>query len=198
MINAVWPGPRSTALCGDWQAIPLACNSRDISFCDGGISTLEYPHKTRRMIESLERVLAPDGICAFRLYTPPAKRESPDTVLADLVGGRIANLNLLKLRLGMAMQEDACGGVQLQDIWNAIKAAAPDFEALCSQIGWQLEHLMVINTYRDSRVRYYFPTTEQVLELFKERCRAFKLEGIHHSTYPLGEQCPIVAFRRTR
>jgi SAM-dependent methyltransferase len=198
MIDAVWPGTRSTAICGDWKAIPLVSNSQNIVFCDGGISVLAYLHETRRMIESLERVLAPDGICAFRLYTPPAKQESPDSVLADFVGGRIANLNLLKLRLGMAMQKDVCDGVQLQDIWNAINAAAPDFEMLCSQIGWKLQHLMAINTYRNSRVRYYFPTMAQVLELFQERNGAFKLEEVHYATYPLGERCPMVALRRVR
>jgi len=196
MFDAVWPGQRNMALCGDWKDMPLAPNSRDISFCDGGIMMLAYPHETRRMIESLERVLAPGGICAFRLYIPPAKQESPDVVLADLLAGRIANLNLLKLRLGMAMQKDVCEGVQLQDIWNMVNAAAPDFEKLSSRIGWKRQPLMAINIYRNSRVRFYFPTMAQVLELFKERNGAFKLEEIHHSTYVLGERCPIVALRR--
>jgi hypothetical protein len=198
IINAVWPGPRNTALCGDWKAMPLGSNSRDIAFCDGGITSLAYPHEPRAMIESLERVLAPDGVCAFRLYTPAAKQESPDAVLADLVHGRIANLNLLKLRLGMAMQKNVCEGVQLHDIWNMINAAVPDFEALSSRIGWKLQPLTAINAYRNSRVRFYFPTVAQVLELFEERNGAFKLEEIHHSTYPLGERCPMVAFRRVR
>ncbi|HXY03928.1 MAG TPA: hypothetical protein VEI49_10145 [Terriglobales bacterium] len=196
MIDAVWPGPRNTAICGDWKAMPLASNSRNISFCDGGITSLAYPHETRRMIESLERVLAPDGICAFRLFTPPTKPESSQAVLAELLDGRIASLDLLKLRLGMAMQKDACEGVQLQDIWNMVNAAAPDFEGLSSRIGWKRQPLMAINTYRNSRVRFYFPTVAQVLELFKERNGAFKLEEIHHSTYALGECCPIVALRR--
>lgn len=196
MIHSVWPGPQGTAICGDWKAIPLVSNSYDIAFCDGGISVLAYPHETRRMIESLERVLAPQGICAFRLYTPPAKQESPDAVLADLVGGRIANLNLLKLRLGMAMQKDAREGIQLQSIWNAISSAAPDFETLASRIGWKLEHLMAINTYRCSPVRYYFPTEAQVLQLFEERKGAFKIEETHRPKYALGERCPTVVFRR--
>lgn len=196
MINAVWPGPRNTAVCGDWKAMPLASHSRNISFCDGGITSLAYPHETRRMIESLERVVAPGGICAFRLFTPPTKRESSDAVLADLLDGRIASLDLLKLRLGMALQKDVCEGVQLQDIWNMVNAAAPDFERLSSRIGWKRQPLMAINTYRNSRVRFYFPTLAQVLELFKERNEAFKLEETHHSTYALGERCPIVALRR--
>lgn len=195
-INAVWPGPRNTAICGDWKAMPLASNSRDISFCDGGIPLLAYPHETRRMIESLERVLAPDGICAFRLFAPPTKQESSQAVLADLLDGRIASLDLLKLRLNMALQKDVCEGVQLQDTWNAINAAEPDFEALSSRIGWKRQPLMAINPYRNSRVRFYYPTVAQVLELFKERNGAFKLEETHRPKYALGERCPTLVFRR--
>lgn len=196
MIHAVWPGGRNTAICGNWKEIPLAANSQDIVFCDGGISVLAYPCETRQMIEALERVLSPRGICVFRLYTPPAKRESPDSVLADLVAGRIASLNLLKLRLAMAMQTDAREGIQVQRIWNAINRAAPDFETLASRIGWKLEHLMAINAYRNSTARYYFPAEAQVLELFEERKGAFKMEEGHRPKYVLGERCPTLVFRR--
>jgi SAM-dependent methyltransferase len=196
MIEAVWPGPPGTAVCGDWQAIPLACNSRDVVFCDGGTSVLAYPDETRRMIASLERVLAPGGICALRLYAPPARKESPDAVLCDWLAGRIANLNLLKLRLAMAMQQDPREGVELRKIWEAIATAAPDFEALASRIGWSLDHLMAINAYRSSPVRYYFPTESQVLELFEESGREFQIQEIHRPTYALGERCPTLVFRK--
>lgn len=195
MIDAVWPGPRSTAICGDWKAIPLVSNSQDIVFCDGGTSLLAYPDETRRMIASLAHVLAPRGMCAFRLYTPPPTRELPDAVLSDLLAGRIANLNLLKLRLAMAMQKDPREGVELRNIWNTIARVAPDFRALALRIGWRIEHLMAINAYRASPVRYYFPTELQILELFREHKGAFELRETHRPKYPLGERCPTLAFR---
>ena len=196
MIHAVWAGPLEQAVCGDWKAMPLATESRDVVLCDGGITTLRYPDETRRMIESLERVLAPGGICTFRLYVPPSEKEGPEAVLQDLLGGRVANLNVLKLRLGMAMQTDVHDGVELRSIWNAIHDTAPDFERLASQIGWKLEHLVTIDTYRDSRVRYYFPTEAQVLDAFEERNGALRLEETHRSTYVLGERCPMITLRK--
>ena len=196
MIHAVWPGERSQAICGDWLAMPLAPASRDVVFCDGGVAMLPYPQGTRRLVASLQQVLVPGGVCALRLYVPPPKRELAEAVLEDLLAGRIANLNVLKLRLGMALEGDAHTGIELGSIWNAIHEVAPDFGALAVRIGWDINHLSAINTYRGSTVRYYFPTAEQVLAVFAERTGAFDLQQVRHPSYALGERCPIIVLRR--
>jgi len=117
-------------------------------------------------------------------------------VLKDLLAGRMATLNLLKLRLGMALQTDPHVGVELGTIWNKIHAAAPSFSELALRTGWSLDHLSAIAAYRDSSVRYYFPTVDQVLELFAERAPAFTLQQSRQPTYTLGECCPVIILRK--
>jgi hypothetical protein len=196
MIRGVWPGRLDQAICGDWLAIPLMRESRDVVFCDGGVSTLAYPAGTRRLAASVMHVLSPGGVCALRLYVPRFDHESPSAVLDDLLSGRIANLNLLKLRLGIALQPDPRTGIELGAIWNALHAVAPDFGKLAASIGWDIEHLSVINTYRDSVVRYYFPSAAEVLAVFAENAFAFDLQHLWRPAYELGECCPMVVLRK--
>jgi SAM-dependent methyltransferase len=197
MINNVWPGPRNAAICDDWTTMPLQSGSRDIVLCDGGVHLLTYPHEHRKFVQTLHRVIAPDGLCIFRLFIPPEKREEPEKVLQDLLDAKISNLNLLKLRLDMALHKDITQGVQLGLVWDAIHQAAPDFNRLASRLGWSLEHLLVINTYRDCQTRYHFLNLDDVRHLFCENPGGFRLEAVNVPTYELGERCPTVVFRRT-
>jgi SAM-dependent methyltransferase len=197
MIDLVWPGPRSDAVCADWTDLPLETASRDIVLCDGGIIMLPYPHGHAQLIRGLQRVMAPGGLCAFRLYVLPDALETPQEVLADLCAGRIANLNLLKLRLGMALQAKCEQGVQLGHVWDVLLKAAPDLDELASRIGWPLAHMQAIHTYRACPSRYYFLTLPEVCSLFTENPGGFILESVHVPTYALGERCPLVVFRRT-
>lgn len=196
MIHCVWPGERSQTICADWLAMPLAAASRDVVFCDGGVTVLPYPDGMRRLAAGLEHVLVPGGICALRLYVPPAKAEPAGRVLEDLLAGRIANLNLLKLRLGMALQDSPCTGVELAAIWNALHEAAPDFEELAARIGWSIDYLTPINTYRNSAVRYYFPSAAQVLAVFAKQAPALALQQLRHPSYTLGECCPMIVLKK--
>ena len=136
MIDALWPGPRDAVVCADWRDLPFPTGSRDVTVCDGGISMLSYPADHREFVRSLHRVVAPGGLCVFRLYVPPGVRESPEAVLRDLLEAKIPNLNVLKLRLGMALQRSSEGGVELGHVWNVLREAAPDFPVLAERIGW--------------------------------------------------------------
>ena len=195
MIGAIWRGPRSCVACADWTALPLTAGSRDVALCDGGFHLLPYPLGQARLVRSLHRVIAPGGLCAFRLFVPPGQREPVDVVLGDLLAGRVLSLNVLKLRLGMAMQADPTFGVRLADVWDAIHAAAPDPAALAARIGWNLEHLLAINTYRDCPRRYHFVTVAEACATF--RAGGFELERVDFaSSYDLCDRCPTVVFRR--
>jgi SAM-dependent methyltransferase len=196
MIDAVWPGPRGAAVCADWRDMPLADGSRDIVLCDGGLSMLPYPQGHDRLIRTLRRVVAPNGLCVFRLYLPPVVRESPQAVLRDLLAGNVPNLNHLKLRLWTALQRDSRRGVSLAEVWNAVHRAAPDFDRLAAQIEWPREHLLAINTYQDCADRYYFPTVAELRGRFCEQPGGFVFHSLRFHNYPLGERCPLIVFRR--
>lgn len=164
--------------------------------CDGGLQLLPYPEGHSKLVASLRRVIAPGGVVAIRMFVLPEEQESPGAVLRDLWAGRIANLNLLKIRLGMALARGAGHCVSLRAVWDAVHRAAPDLPALAAAVGWPLEHLQVIQTYRDRHTRYWFVGLEEARRLFCESPGGFALEQVNVPTYELGERCPTAIFRR--
>ncbi len=194
MIEALWPGPRSAVTCADWTAMPFQPASRDIVLCDGGLHLLSYPYGQRQLVRELQGVLAPNGMCIFRLYVPPEQCESPEIVLQELLTGQVSNLNILKLRLAMALQEDAAQGVRLSRVWDAVHCVAPDWDDLAARLGWPREHLAAIDTYRDCPTRYHFASVAQVRQLFCEDPGGFELESMHAPAYEPGERRPTLVF----
>lgn len=197
MIEAVWPGPRGRAICADWTTMPLTPACRDVALCDGGLHLLSHPVEQRALVDELARVLGPDGLCALRLFVPPSEPETADAVLADLLAGKVPNLNVLKLRLGMALQESPAQGVELSSVWNALCGDWSDYERLARRIGWEQGHLSAIDSYRGSRNRYYFVTVGQVVDLFCVDPGGFETVAVEVPTYHLGERCPTVVLRRS-
>lgn len=195
MIAHVWVGKPEEVLQASWLALPLPPASRDIALCDGGLHLLDHPAGQRKLVERLHEVLAPGGRCIFRLFTPPTEKESTRAVLDDLLAGRVANLNILKLRLGMALQDSVEGGVAVKKVWNTLRALDPDWETLARRLGWPLEHLAAIDVYRESEACYYFMSVDQVTELFCGEGRFVSL-GFDVPNYDLGERCPVIAFER--
>ena len=167
--------------------MPLEAGSRDIVVCDGGFHLLSFPDEQQQLVSKLHHVLADNGLFVVRLFTPPATAEAPGTVLQELLEGRIANLNILKLRLGMSLQNDSQCGVNLNTVWETLHRAAPDFARLASQIGWACEHLNAINTYRNSLLKYCFVSVEIVNELFSTNPSGFVMDSIHLPKYEMGD-----------
>ena len=195
MIDVVWPGPRESVLLADWTAMPLPDASRDVTVCDGGFVLLPHPQAHHAMIRELARILAPGGLCILRLFTPPDAPEAPAAVISDLFAGRIPNMNVLKLRLHAALQEDPRRGVRLGDTWSALHAAAPDLSALATRLGWTQGHTLAISAYRDSDVRYCLFSAKAVQDMFSQA--GFECVSVQRAGYALGERCPTLVLRRS-
>lgn len=196
MIEAVWPGPRSDAICAEWDDLPLADASRDIALCDGGLHLMDYPRGQQAFVRSMRRVLVGNGLLLLRLFVPPVRAETPQAVIADLLAGHIADTNSLKLRLGMALQSSPEEGLRVHRVWHALHEAAPDFSALAGRLGWPAEQLLAINAYRDSPNRYCFVTLEQVRQMFCVEPGGFELSEPFIPDYDLGVRCPSVVLKR--
>jgi len=196
MIDVIWPGPRAAAIRGDWSDLPFETAARDVVLCDGGAITLPYPHGLRRLAAEVKRVLAPGGRCVIRTFVQPPDHENADDVLRDLVRGHVPNTNVLKLRLGMALQQHTSDGVLLAEVWNALNHVAPDLTRLANQIGWIPEQLLAINSYRDCQNRYSFHTLDEFVEPFVEQTGGFIVESVRVPDYVLGDRCPTVIFHR--
>ena len=196
MIDAVWPGPKEATQCIDWFSLQLPDNSRDIVLCDGGLPLIAYPHKQQQLVRILQAILSDQGLCILRLFVPPPQQESPDAVLSDLLEGKISNLNILKLRLGMSLMKSTAEGVAVGMIWQLIHEVAPDLERLASRIGWSVEHMLVINAFRGSADRFYFVTVTQVTDLFCDNPGGFEVHRLRVPSYDLGERCPTIVLKR--
>ena len=198
MIEHVWPGPRSDALLADWREVPLPERSVDLVFCDGGLHLLDYPDGQSRLCAELARLIAPSGRFVVRLFVPPTTRETPEEVLDALMAGAIPDLNTLKLRLWMALQETATDGVFQRQIWQWLRALAPSWRDLADRLGWSAEQLSAIDAFRDSEARYCCVTSDQAESLIcKATDGAFALERLSVPGYAAGAQCPTLVFRRT-
>ena len=196
MIRAAWPGPRHCVLCADWLEMALPDASRDIALCDGGLHLLAYPQEQGQLIRRLRGVLSDNGLCILRLYVPPPRRESSRTVLEDLLAGRVANLNVLKLRLSMALQKSAEEGVALTSVWAAVRQVVPDLAALAAAIGWPAGQAEAFEVYRDSPARYHFVTIEQVRGLFCCEPGGFDLPCVREPSCELGGRYPTAVLQR--
>jgi SAM-dependent methyltransferase len=196
MIKAVWPGPPAAVVCAEWPELPLQSASIDLVVCDGGLHLLAHPHHQEELVRKLHRVISPGGRCAFRLFIPPHMKEAKKDVLEELLAGKIANLNILKMRLCMALQNEPATGVELAKVWEAIHDVAPDFPELAARVGWSLDHLLAINTYKNCGKRYHFLSTNDVSDMFCRSPGGFEVETIDTPTYELGDRCPTIVFRR--
>ncbi len=196
MINHVWPGPRNSAICAEWTNLPLENNSCDIVLCDGGLNLLSYPDGQCKLIRTLQRIVVPGGLCIFRLFVPPRKSETVEEVLQDMLDAKIPKVNVLKLRLWMALQKDVAQGVQMKKVWDEVFRVAPDFDRLALKTGWPIEHLLTINSFKDNPARNYFLNTDEVQNLFCKMPGGFEFLAVHVPEYERGECCPTVVFRR--
>jgi SAM-dependent methyltransferase len=196
MIEAVWPGPRGRAVCGDWTKMPLERASRDVALCDGGLHLLSSPRGQAALVDNLLRVLAPAGIFVLRVFAPDVRPETADTVIDDLLAGKVSNVNVLKLRLAMALQGDASSGVMLAAVWSSLFGSGIGYGELADRIGWDPIELATLDSYRECRTRYHFVTLSEVIELFCNRRGGFELVNVRTPSYELGERCPTVTLRR--
>lgn len=192
MIQHVWPGPVENIIHAEWLDMPVPNASLDMVLCDGGLHLLPYPTGQALLATRIASSLVQGGICIFRLFSPSGTPEKPDNVIKDLGQRKIPNLNILKLRLGMALQESPHTGVKLDDIWQYLHQFFPNQSKLAQHLGWTEEHLGAINAYRDTTARYYFVTEEQAIDCFKNA--GFSLITRNYPDYLLGECCPTLVF----
>jgi SAM-dependent methyltransferase len=196
MIEEAWPGKTAArwAVCGDWFDLPVGPASIDIALGDGCFNAIEYPAGHRRLARSVARALRSGGLLALRLFCRPEPSEAIDTVMGELVAGRIGNFHVLKWRLAMAVQgDDASGGVRLGTLWDVYSRNAPAVEAVAARKGWPPAHVSTIHSYRGSDGIYTFPTVDEALAILSAD---FDCVEQWRGSYELGERCPHLLLRR--
>lgn len=197
MISLVWPGEQANAIQADWRDMPWLDASFDLVVCDGGWHLLDLAGQ-QVLADVLARIIAPGGRFVVRLFVPSAQRQTPGQVIADLMSGRIRDLNALKLRLGPALMPSAKEGVALADIWQYLRDATGEWNALAARLGWDPKQLGAIDAYRDSVASYHFVRLEEFEAMMRSTSTEFSIDAVGVPSYAMGDQCPTVVVRKAR
>lgn len=194
MIQRIWPGPLESAHLSNWLHMPLPTATADYVVCDGGLHLLNFSTGQPALAKEVCRVLKPNGKFVLRLFSLPEKPENPAAVWNDFQAARIANVHILKLRLGMALQTSPEAGVRLGDVFESICRECSDLEGVSRISGWPQNEVQTLLAYQDCENRYHFTTTDQGLKLIQSG--GLVLERRLESCYPLGDRCPMISFRK--
>ncbi len=190
-LTDVWPAPAPHqaprfAVEADWRALPLAEPACDLVLADGSFANLT-PEESGAFARRLARTLREDGSCCVRVFARPEQQESPATVWDELMDGRIDCFASFKLRLLMALC-DPQGAVDVARAWEDFDGRGTSADEIGRRLGWPPEEISTIESYRDERAVYWFPTLAWFEDLFTTRFDV--VEPPHFPTYPLGDRCP--------
>jgi ubiquinone/menaquinone biosynthesis C-methylase UbiE len=196
MLQSILPTQTPTvkpiALAGNWQQLPLLTSSIDIVVGDGCYSSLaeiDYLEMTRE----IKRVLKLNGIFIMRFFTRPEKRESIDSLLHDLLSGKIDNFHVFKFRLAMALHGTLQQGVALNSIWDCWNDLFKKvIQIPKKQFQWSDEIVDTINSYKNANVFYTFPTLQEVRMVISHH---FNEEEIFIPDYTFGLRCPSLKLK---
>jgi len=196
MIDLVWPGDvpdRRQVILGNWFEAKFPPETCDFVVGDGFTTGLAYPLQYRALAKSVAGWLKLDGRFVARLFTRTMKQETRAAILADLKAGRIPRFDILKWRLGMALQKDAREGVAVGDIYRAWKEIEHDWPSLPEDAGWPRTTVNTIQLYAGRTNRYAFPNQTEINAAFAET-----LEPVSTfiPEYDFGECCPTLIYRR--
>ena len=195
MISTIWPGPTGSAVLGSWTAAPFAEASQDVIVCDGGFGMLSFPQGQHTLLSEVHRMLAAGGIFSVRLFAPTGLTGSLTDIAADLNAGLIESLDVLKLRLWGAMQQDHVTGVRPRDVVAKIEEMAGGLEHLASNQGWSAKHVGTLRLHRNSNAIYHLIDANEFIRMVEE-VSGFECVSVESPDYAFGDCCPVVSLRR--
>jgi len=196
MLSEVWPGNESQSLCQNWATMDLPPASRDIVLCDGGLSFFSYPDQLQQLADNLGRIIAPGGLFLVRLYLDADYRETPAEIFEQLLQNRIRNSSELKLRLWFALNSSDGAGVRLADVWHSFHAACPNPKMLTESMSWPEVEVASMNAYKNLQNTYFFPTIEQVTEIWARSGSGFAVEANITPEGPCHQHLRVLSLRR--
>lgn len=196
MLKSVWPAaraPRGSSLaCADWRELPVASACIDHVVGDGCYTALTKVSEVALVNAEIHRVLKPGGSVLMRCFCRPAARLQADALFERLFAGAIANLDLFRFLLAMALYESADAQVTRRAVWELWARHVPDARALQARMGWADDD--VANMERNATVThtYCFPTLDELRALWAPR---FDLIAAEAPEYPWGALFPRVVLR---
>lgn len=196
MIDTIWPGDihgQRQAVLGNWFDIELKEGSFDFVVGDGFSTGLAYPDQYIQMAGTISKWLKPDGLLIARLFVRTEKKETHEEIMTDLKAGRIARFDILKWRLGMAIQESARQGVIVDEIYRAWNRIEQQWPSLPEEAGWPRPTVNTIKLYEGRGDRYAFPTIKELTDVFSVHLKPISTTI---PDYDFGQCCPTLVYCR--
>jgi len=191
MIARVWPGDgaQRRAIIGDWLALPFGDRSFSAVVGDGSINAVA--RAAPLFLSELRRVLADDGVGAFRCFNAPPVAEGLEDIRDDAVTS--GNFHALKMRVTHAVAATRADRyLEVFEVRDAFDRLFPDRDRLSRDTGWPRPVIDTIDIYAGSRRGVCYQTAaameEMVASVFP-RTRFERGQG-----YPLAERCAIIVF----
>ena len=195
MIEAVWPGPVSSAMTGSWTSMPVADSAHDIVLCDGGVGLLGDPEAQLSLLSEVKRVLKPGGVFVVRLFAPSGHTGTTEEIVSQLQAGEIESLDALKLRLWGALHNDLDVGVKPRDVARFIESVPGGKRWLIDDLGWSKEHVETLSMHKHNESVYHLVNAEELIEM---ATMVGGLEGLQVDIplHRYGAACPVVSLLR--
>jgi len=190
MIEHVWPGNTATkqAIEADWLTIDLD-QKFDAVIGDGSINMVEYPKDIKTIFERAYNWLSPDGVFAMRFFTRPDEPITREQLIAEGLNPTV-NFSAYRRLLPMyiAEREGSCIRSSLMlDLFNEL---FPDRSIL----KWDPEHIVSIDSYKDTESTGWYPTRAEILEFVPLGAKDVRF--VDAGTYDIAYTCPILTFTK--
>ncbi len=196
MIEQVWPGPIQDAVLCDWLNLPFERSTFDRVYLDGGQMFFAQGPEHQKLVDSISRVLRVGGHAILRCFASPENVPEVGEIIAKLHSGEIRNVNYLKLIMGMALSDGPQKGVSVNTIHDLLVDNFGTIDALAKPMGLTREERKSISAYSNSHNRYYFQTSDLLIESFtKQTGLRLSEKVVLNDEYGVS---PIFRFSKTR
>jgi ubiquinone/menaquinone biosynthesis C-methylase UbiE len=196
MIKYVWKSPKkisSSVKFAMWQNLPLKDESTDFILGDG--CTTQFPDKKtyKDFFKEQRRILKAEGFLLLRCFLNTQEAEDLERIKEDALKGRIQYFGSLKWRIAMAiLHKGKLFGLRVQKIHETFNRLFPKRSELAQSTSWRKNIINSIDTYKDSNIKYSFPSLDEFEQLIKPR---FKIIKIYYPKYELTKRCPILLMK---
>lgn len=165
MLKNVWPaGAGAPVLCADWRELPLPSRKIDLIVGDGCYTALGDLAGAATLNAEMHRVLRRGGSVLMRCFCRPGAGLDIDGLFAELLAGRIGNLDLFRWLLAMALQGSAASGVPVRELWEQWVRRVPDTRALQARMGWSEDAVLNLERMATADMTYSFASLDELLQ----------------------------------
>lgn len=191
MIKGVWPGDdaRRKAQLGNWTDLPFPDHSFTAVIGDGCLNSVA--RGLPGLLPEIRRVLAPEGVAAFRTFFSPDEPENLPAIREEILTRPNGTAVTMRIRVQMALA--AARADWMSSPAEGLQASLdlfPDEQELIAATGWSLEDIRGRNVTGKATYDVGFPTRSRLQELAGSYFR--DISFIESSGYLLADRCPIM------